>query len=220
MLDCVEISPPTSATATVIWLHGLGADGNDFVPIIGELGMGDRHNVRFIFPNAPMLPVTINGGMQMPAWYDIKGIDIIDEQDAVGIRASALEIDALIEREIDSGIGPGRIILAGFSQGGAMALHAGIRQNQPLAGIMALSAYLPLYDTVPAEAVTANRGTSIFMAHGSEDPIVPAGLGRGSRDLLIDAGYPVEWHEYPMAHQVCLPEVATIGRWLHKHLAP
>ncbi|KEZ77729.1 Carboxylesterase [Salinisphaera hydrothermalis C41B8] len=218
MLDCVEIQPPNPATASVIWLHGLGADGNDFVPIIPELGLGDAHSVRFVFPNAPQQPVTINGGMRMPAWYDIKGADIADKQDRPGIEASTAEIETLIAREIDAGIPADRIVLAGFSQGGAVALHAGLRHNTPLAGIMALSTYLPLHDSLATEASDANRGIPIFMAHGSEDPIVPIALGHGSRDRLLAAGYAVDWHEYPMAHQVCLPEIATIGRWLRERL--
>lgn len=219
MLDCVEIQPPATAAASVIWLHGLGADGNDFVPIVPELGLGEGHSVRFVFPNAPQQPVTINGGMRMPAWYDIKGADIADKQDREGIEASTSEIEALIAREIEAGIPANRIVLAGFSQGGAVALHSGLRHGATLAGIMALSTYLPLHDALAAEAGEANRGVSIFMAHGSEDPIVPVTLGRNSRDLLLDAGYAVDWHEYPMAHQVCLPEIATIGRWLRERLA-
>ncbi|WP_109995309.1 alpha/beta hydrolase [Salinisphaera sp. LB1] len=219
MLDCVEIQPPAAATASVIWLHGLGADGNDFVPIIPELGLGEQHAIRFVFPNAPQRPVTVNGGMRMPAWYDIKGVDIADKQDREGIEASAVEIEALISREIEAGIPAHRIVLAGFSQGGAVALHTGLRHGAPLAGIMALSTYLPLHDALAAEASNANRGVAIFMAHGSEDPVVPITLGRNSRDRLAEAGYAVDWHEYPMAHQVCLPEIATIGRWLRERLA-
>lgn len=218
MLDCIEIQPPGSPSASVIWLHGLGADGNDFVPIVPELGLGDDHTVRFVFPNAPQRPVTINGGMRMPAWYDIVGVDIADKQDREGIQASAAQIEALVAREVESGIRPERIVLAGFSQGGAIALHTGLRHDARLAGIMALSTYLPLHDGLAAEASDANRELPIFMAHGSEDPMVPITLGRGSRDHLITAGYSVDWHEYPMAHQVCLPEIATIGRWLRERL--
>ncbi|MGB7756140.1 MAG: alpha/beta fold hydrolase [Salinisphaera sp.] len=219
MLDCVELQPPAAATASVIWLHGLGADGNDFVPIVPELGLGERHSVRFVFPNAPQQPVTVNGGMRMPAWYDIKGVDIADKQDREGIEASAAQIEVLIAREIEAGIPADRIVLAGFSQGGAVALHTGLRHGASLAGIMVLSTYLPLHEALAAEADAANRGVPIFMAHGSEDPIVPITLGHNSRDLLVDAGYTVDWHEYPMAHQVCLPEIATIGRWLRERLA-
>ncbi|RJS92550.1 alpha/beta hydrolase [Salinisphaera sp. Q1T1-3] len=218
MLECVEIEPAKAATAAVIWLHGLGADGNDFVPIIDELGLGDGHSVRFVFPNAPSRPVTVNNGMAMPAWYDIAGTDIADKQDADGIAASAREIEALIGREVERGIPPERIVLAGFSQGGAMALHTGLRQSPALAGVMALSAYLPLHDRLTDEAASASQAVSVFMAHGTEDPVVPIALGRGSRDQLVAAGYDVAWHEYPMAHQVCLPQIATIGRWLRTRL--
>lgn len=218
MLDCVEIQPPGPTTASVIWLHGLGADGNDFVPIVPELGLGDDHGVRFVFPNAPQQPVTINGGMHMPAWYDIAGVDIADKQDRQGIHASAAEIETVIAREIESGIAAGRVVLAGFSQGGAIALHTGLRHASSLAGIMALSSYLPLHDSLTAEANPANQDVSICMAHGSQDPVVPITLGRASRDQLTKAGYTVDWHEYPMAHQVCGPEIATIGRWLRERL--
>lgn len=219
MLDCVEIESPAPADACVIWLHGLGADGNDFVPIVPELNLGASHSVRFVFPNAPSRPVTVNNGMSMPAWYDIKGIDIADKQDAEGIAATADAINALIQREIEAGIEPERIVLAGFSQGGAIALHVGLRQSRPLAGIMALSTYLPLHDRLAREAQPASQNVAIFMAHGTEDPVVPISLGQASREQLEAAGYQVAWHEYPMAHQVCLPEIATIGRWLRERLA-
>lgn len=219
MLDCVEIQSPGPTTASVIWLHGLGADGNDFVPIVPELGLGDDHGVRFVFPNAPQQPVTVNGGMRMPAWYDILSVDIADQQDEPGIRASAAEIETLIAHEVESGIAAERLVLAGFSQGGAIALHTGLRHSASLAGIMALSSYLPLHDSLAAEAGTANREASIFMAHGSEDPIIPIALGRTSRDHLTAAGYAVDWNEYSMAHQVCAPEITTVGRWLRERLS-
>ena len=219
MLDRIQIQPPETPDASVIWLHGLGADGNDFVPIIDELGLGSAHGVRFVFPNAPSRPVTVNNGMSMPAWYDIKGIDIADKQDAEGIAATADEINAIIDHEIEAGIEASRVVLAGFSQGGAIALHVGLRQARPLAGIMALSTYLPLHDRLAGEAAAASQNVPIFMAHGSEDPVVPIGLGQASREQLEAAGYSVAWHEYPMAHQVCLPEIATIGRWLRERLA-
>ena len=218
MLDCIEIEPNGPATASVIWLHGLGADGNDFVPIVDELGLPADHGVRFVFPNAPVQPVTINNGMPMRAWYDIKGMAIADKQDAEGIRASAREIEQLIDREGERGIAPERIVLAGFSQGGAIALHTGLRHARGLAGIMALSTYLPLAETLGDEASDANRGVSILQAHGSQDPVVPMQLGQASRDHMLEAGYDVAWHEYPMQHQVCLPQIATIGRWLGERL--
>ena len=218
MLDCIEIESPNAATASVIWLHGLGADGNDFVPIVDELGLGADHGIRFVFPNAPVRPVTVNNGMAMRAWYDIKGVAIADKQDAEGITASAAEIEALIAREHERGVPSERIVLAGFSQGGAIALHTGVRHGEKLAGIMALSTYLPLHDRLAAEAAPANRDVSIFMAHGSQDPVVPISLGRFSRDTLAEAGYDVAWHEYPMPHQVCLPEIQAIGAWLTARL--
>jgi phospholipase/carboxylesterase len=218
MLDCIEIEPKTTARASVIWLHGLGADGNDFVPIVDELGLGADHGIRFVFPNAKTRPVTINNGMTMRAWYDIKGMAIADKQDAEGIRDSAAEIEQLIAREAERGVAPESIVIAGFSQGGAIALHTGVRHADRLAGIMGLSAYLPLADSLATEASDANRATPVLMAHGSQDPVVPVQLGQASRDQLLDAGYDVAWHEYPMQHQVCMPQIATIGRWLGERL--
>lgn len=214
MLDCVELQPPRQATASIIWLHGLGANGHDFVPIVPELGLGEQHGIRFIFPHAPPRPVTINGGMRMPAWYDIADPDIAAQPDQPGIETSSHQIAALIQNEITRGILSENIVLAGFSQGGAIALHAGLRQPVPLAGIMALSTYLPLQHRLEQEQAPANYGISIFMAHGEADPIVPITLGRTSRDCLTRAGYGVEWNEYPMAHEVCLPEIVAIGHWL------
>lgn len=218
MLDCIEIEPKTTARASVIWLHGLGADGNDFVPIVDELGLGADHGIRFVFPNAKPRPVTINNGMTMRAWYDIKGMAIADKQDAEGIRDSAAEIEQLIAREAERGVAPESIVIAGFSQGGAIALHTGVRHADRLAGIMGLSTYLPLADSLATEASDANRATPVLMAHGSQDPVVPVQLGQASRDQLLDAGYDVAWHEYPMQHQVCMPQIATIGRWLGERL--
>jgi phospholipase/carboxylesterase len=218
MLDCIEIEPQAAATASVIWLHGLGADGNDFVPIVEELGLPAGHGIRFVFPNAPVRPVAVNNGMAMRAWYDIKGMAIEDKQDAEGIRDSADAIEQLLAREIERGVAAERIVLAGFSQGGAIALHAGVRHGAALAGVMGLSTYLPLAETLEKEASDANRDVSIFMAHGSQDPVVPISLGQASRDHLLDAGYDVAWHEYPMQHQVCMPQIATIGRWLAERL--
>lgn len=219
MLDCVTLPAPSNTRATVIWLHGLGADGNDFVPIVPELGLGDAHGVKFLFPNAPHQPVTLNGGMHMPAWYDIQGTDIADKQDRAGIEASAARIEALIAQEIANGIPASRIVLAGFSQGGAVALHTALRHGAPLAGLMALSTYLPLHDSLTSEASPANRAIPIFMAHGNQDPMVPFELGQASCRILQQNGYAVDWHEYPMAHEVCQPEVETIGHWLQARLA-
>lgn len=214
MLDCIEIQPGAPADAAIIWLHGLGADGNDFVPIIDELGLPEGHGLRFVFPNAPVRPVTVNGGMAMRAWYDIVGVDIAAREDAAGISDAGDEIRTLIAREVERGIAAERIVVAGFSQGGALALHTGLRHDTRLAGVMALSSYLPLRDTLAAEASSANRGLPIFMAHGSADPVVPPALGEGSRDLLEAAGYTVAWHGYNMQHQVCLEEIHAIGAWL------
>ena len=218
MLDCIEIEPKTTARASVIWLHGLGADGNDFVPIVDELGLGTDHGIRFVFPNAKTRPVTINNGMAMRAWYDIKGMAIADKQDAEGIHDSAAEIEQLIARELERGVATESIVIAGFSQGGAIALHTGVRHADRLAGIMGLSTYLPLAETLASEASDANRATPVLMAHGSHDPVVPVQLGQTSRDHLLEQGYNVAWHEYPMQHQVCMPEIATIGRWLGERL--
>lgn len=220
MLDCIELEPDGTANASVIWLHGLGADGNDFVPVVEQLGLPSGHGLRFVFPNAPKRRVTVNNGMMMPAWYDIKGLDIADKQDAEGIRASAADIEALIARETDRGIARDHIVIAGFSQGGAIALHTGVRHEQTLAGIMALSAYLPLADRLGAEAQITNARTPIFMAHGTADPVVPIALGRSSRDALLRAGYDVAWHEYPMQHQVCMAQIRNIGSWLVALLMP
>lgn len=216
MLDCIEIDAPGTTSATIIWLHGLGADGNDFVPIINELGLPADHGLRFVFPNAPVQPVTINDGMGMRAWYDILGVDLAAREDADGINDSRQAIEALIARENARGIPTHRIILAGFSQGGAIALHTALRHADRLAGIMALSTYLPLRDTLVEQASAANRDTPLFMAHGETDPVVPLKLGTASRDLLEAAGYQVAWHNYKMQHQVCIDEIHAIGAWLRE----
>jgi len=214
MLDCIEIQPRAPASAAVIWLHGLGADGNDFVPVVDELGLAHDHGVRFVFPHAPVRPVTLNGGMAMRAWYDIRAVDIAAREDDAGIRASQADIEHLIAREIERGIAAERIVLAGFSQGGALALHTGVRHARRLAGILALSCYLPLRDTLGTERAAANRDVPLFMAHGRQDPVVPCMLGEASRDLLVAAGYTIAWHSYDMPHQVCLEEIQAIGAWL------
>jgi phospholipase/carboxylesterase len=218
-LDCVELEPESPATACVIWLHGLGADGNDFVPIVPELRLPDSMALRFVFPHAPIRPVTLNGGMRMRAWYDILGLDRALREDEAGIRESQAQIEALIRRENARGIPSGRIVLAGFSQGGAITLQTGLRYPEKLAGLMVLSSYLPLRDRFTAEISAANRATPIFMAHGEFDYMLPLQLGSASRDLLQQNGYPVEWHAYPMEHQVCLEEIRDIAAWLRKVLA-
>lgn len=218
-MDALEIiagsSTPDSA---VIWLHGLGADGHDFAPIVPELNLPPSARIRFIFPHAPMLPVTINGGYVMPAWYDVKSLDLRQEEDDAGIRASQRRLETLIQGVVERGIPSSRIVLAGFSQGGAIALHTGLRHPSPLAGVLALSTYLPLPHTVMAETSPANAGLPILMAHGTADSVIPLTQGAASRDFLQKTGHPVDWHEYPMAHSVCPQEIADIGAWLARAL--
>jgi len=212
--DSVVLAPAAAATATVIWLHGLGADGHDFVPIVPELRLPPRPGVRFVFPHAPARPVTINNGMHMRAWYDIKVLSAGGPEDEAGIRESAALLAQYIQRERKTGVAAGRIVVAGFSQGGAIALHAALRHPERLAGVMALSSYLPLRASLVAEAAAANRDLPILMCHGRFDPVLPMQLGAASRDLLRAEGYAVEWKEYPMQHQVCLEEVQDIANFL------
>ncbi len=218
MTDTVELETGPNPTGSIIWLHGLGADGHDFEPIVPELRLPEELPLRFVFPHAPVRPVTINGGMAMRAWYDIFGFDRDGPVDEEGIRASGEILTELIRREQDRGIESNRIVVAGFSQGGAIALHAALRYPQSLAGLMALSTYLPLMSRFDAEVVrneeAANQGISIFMAHGSFDPVLPMQLGTSSADLLTKAGFNIEWHDYPMAHAVCSEEIAHIRDWL------
>ena len=195
-------------------MHGLGADGNDFVPVVDELGLPPQLAVRFIFPHAPMQPVTINGGFIMRAWYDVFNQDLSFREDEAGVRRSQQEIEKLITKEKDRGIGASRIVLAGFSQGGAIALQTGLRHPERLAGIMALSSYLPLASTLATEANAANHAVPIFMAHGTADPLIPLPLASLSRERLEQQGYQVEWHQYLMPHSVCLEEIQDIGQWL------
>jgi phospholipase/carboxylesterase len=212
LLDAIEITTGEPPSLAVIWLHGLGADGHDFEPIVPELGL--RIPVRFVFPHAPVRPVTINGGMAMRAWYDILGFDRQAAEDAGGIRASAAAVTALIDRELARGMASDRIVLAGFSQGGAIALHTALREPRPLAGVLALSTYLPLAATLAAERSAANSGLPIFMAHGTADTVLPLTLAESARRTLGALGYEVEWHAYPMPHSVCMEEVSAIGAWL------
>jgi phospholipase/carboxylesterase len=214
----IVLEPQSPATASVIWLHGLGADGYDFVPIANELRLPASLAVRFIFPHARQRPVTINNGFVMRAWYDITGIGPGSTEDDTGIRESGVVVDRYIESEVARGIASERIVIAGFSQGGAIALQAALRHPQRLAGAMALSTYLPLRQTVASEAAEANRGLSILMCHGLRDAMVPATLGKASRDLLQGLGYEVEWQSYPMEHQVCMEEVGDISKWLQARL--
>ncbi len=203
----------------VIWLHGLGADGYDFEPIVPALKMPATPVVRFVFPHAPMRPVTINGGMVMRAWYDITGMELVRNEDADGVEESAAQVRALIAEQNRDGIPAERIILAGFSQGGAIALHAGLRYPEALAGIMALSTYVPLKERLADDADPANRTIPIFMAHGTYDPVIPLALGEASRKLLQELGYAVEWRTYPMQHAVNPEEIDHIGHWLRAHIA-
>ncbi len=213
-LPAVEIETAPNPNTSIIWMHGLGADGNDFVPMVKELDFCLPDPTRFVFPHAPMAPVTINAGYVMRAWYDILLPDMSLSEDEKGIRRTQLEIDKLIARERSRGVASTKIILAGFSQGGAMALHAGLRYPEKLAGILALSTYLPLSAALPVEAQAANSNTPIFMAHGKMDTVVPLILGQVSRDRLMHLGYQVEWHEFPMAHSVCMEEVTDIGAFI------
>jgi phospholipase/carboxylesterase len=211
LLESVEIAPRGAPELAVIWLHGLGADGHDFEPIVPELRL--RRAVRFVFPHAPVRPVTINNGVEMRAWYDIAGFDFRAEDDT-GIRASAAAVARLVDREIERGVAAERIVLAGFSQGGAIALHLALRESRRLAGALALSTYLPLAATLAREKSEANAALPIFMAHGEYDPVIPVAQAEASRRFLEREGYAVDWHAYPMQHAVCAAEIAAIGAWL------
>lgn len=214
-LETLEISSGGKVDAAIIWLHGLGADGHDFASVVEELRLP---GVRFILPHAPQRPVTINGGYMMRAWYDLLGLEINSPQDEVGIRASQALIEALIAAEQQRGIQPQRIVLAGFSQGGAIALHTGLRHPQRLAGILALSTYIPLKPALAGEIHPANRDLPIFMAHGSFDNVISLPISQVSASLLTQHGYKLDWHEYPMAHSVCLEEITDIRKFLCKIL--
>ncbi len=212
------IEPKGRTSASVIWLHGLGADAHDFEPIVPELGEVLCDSVRFVFPFAPHRPVTVNGGMVMRAWYDVADTDLARRADEEGVRESGKLLSALVDTEIKNGLSSNRIVLAGFSQGGAIALHAGLRYPRPLAGILALSTYLPLHQAAREEASDANRSVPIFMAHGSQDPVIPLSASEASRDFLTSLGYVVECHTYPMPHSVCGEEVRDIRDWLSRTL--
>ena len=218
LLPRIELESAPLPLCAVIWLHGLGADGNDFASIVPQLDLRGCPPIRFIFPHAPSMPVTINGGYVMPAWYDILGANLVDRQDVAGIQKSEKAIVALIEQEAARGIAYERIVLAGFSQGCAMALHTGLRLPHRLAGIMALSGYLPLADRFPTERHTANAKTPVFMAHGTQDPVVILKRGEDSRDALKALGHPVQWHTYPMPHSVHPQEITDIAAYLKQVL--
>ena len=219
LLETIELDSAADPTVSIIWMHGLGADGNDFVPLVKELDLRGCPAIRFIFPNAGTMPVTINNGYVMRSWYDIVSSDLVRREDEGGLRASQAQIEALIAREKARGIPASRIILAGFSQGCAMTLQTGLRHPETLAGLMCLSGYLPLADKTAAERTPASLQTPIFMAHGTADPVVQIARAQQSRDLLTGMGYKVEWHEYMMQHSLCLEEIDAIGAWLKKVLA-
>jgi phospholipase/carboxylesterase len=217
--DEVILEPAAGAAdATVIWMHGLGADGYDFVPLIPELQLPEKARVRFVFPHAEVRPVTINGGYAMRAWYDIRDLSPEGRDDEEGFAGARARIEAIIAREVGAGILAARIVLAGFSQGGAVALHVGLRHEEALAGILALSCYLPMHARLAAELAPANRAIPILMCHGSEDSVVVPRFGERSRDVLRTAGLDVDWHMYPMGHNLCQPEVGDMARWLRERL--
>jgi phospholipase/carboxylesterase len=214
MLDYLQRDLGENPAFTVIWLHGLGADGHDFEPIVPELNLPPASSVRFIFPHAPEQAVTINGGMVMRSWYDILSMEIARQVDEAGIDQSAELVKELLAQELDRGISSDHILLAGFSQGGAIALHTALQYDKPLLGILALSTYLPVPGRIPAGGNTANQSTPIFMGHGTQDPVVPMQLGRQSCDHLVEQGYSVAWHSYPMQHSVNMDEIRDVGVWM------
>ena len=213
-LELVELATGPNPSGTVIWMHGLGADGWDFVPIVRELPLPDGLQLRFIFPHAPVRPVTINNGVSMRAWYDISQMDLARVPDEGGIRESQASIEQLLAREVARGVDASRIVLAGFSQGGVIALQTGLRHAQKLGGIVALSTYLALENSLDAEGAPANRRTPILMVHGNQDPVIPLELADASQRALVARGYDVEWQTYPMPHAVCAEEVEVIGDFL------
>lgn len=219
LLETIELSTTEHPDAAVIWLHGLGADGNDFVPIVRELDLSGCGGIRFVFPHAATMPVTINGGYVMRAWYDILSRDLVRKEDEAGLRNSEARIAQLIEREIARGIPASRIVLAGFSQGCAMTLQTGLRYPQALAGMLCLSGYLPLAGTVGTERHAVNQQTPIFLGHGRSDGVVTIDRAESSRDQLLELGYAVEWHDYLMQHSVCEEEIVDIGHWLRRVLS-
>ncbi len=217
-LQTIELNPGAAPRATVVILHGLGADGTDFLPMADELRLGAVGPVRYVFPRAPVQPVTINGGQPMRAWYDILGADLVRREDTGGLRKSIAAVNALLLREAERGVPSHRIVLAGFSQGCAITLGAGIRHNQRLAGLVGMSGYMPLADTTEAERHSANTQTPVFLAHGVRDGVVPLARGEAARDQLQALGQPVQWQQYPMEHSVCMEEVQALQQWLLKVL--
>ncbi len=217
--DAVVVEPKSNHKASIIWLHGLGADGHDFEPIVPELGLSIDTGIKFIFPNAPVRPVTINGGVAMRAWYDVRKTNLREFEDEKSIVESTVLINHYIEKEVANGIPSEKIIIAGFSQGGAIALHCGTRYCDTLAGIVALSTYLPLPQNLDAEKSAANSDTSIFMAHGIYDLIIPVDQGKSSAATLKESGYDIQFIEYTMEHAVCMEEITAIGKWITERLA-
>jgi len=218
LLQTIEKETGANPTAAIIWMHGLGADANDFVPMLQELDLSGLPAIRFIFPNADTMPVTVNGGYVMRAWYDIVATDLGRQEDEAGLRASQLKVEALMARENARGIPNERIILAGFSQGCAMTLQTGLRQKTKLAGMLCLSGYVPIAAKAAAEHTPESKATPIFLVHGRMDPVIQIARATASRDLLVDWGYNVEWHEYAMQHSLCQQEVDDISAWLKRVL--
>ncbi len=216
--DAVFIEPKQQHKTSVIWLHGLGADGHDFKPVVPQLGLDDELGIRFIFPHAPVRPITINGGMSMRAWYDVKAIDLTRQEDAESIKESANLMEGLIQEERDKNIPTNKIILAGFSQGGAMALYTGLRYSSSLAGILALSTYMPLLENLAGEIHKANKATSILQMHGTFDPVIPVFTAKDTFQKLEELDCQIEWQEYPMLHAVCPQQLSDIGEWIGKRL--
>ncbi|MRV73328.1 carboxylesterase [Duganella sp. FT92W] len=216
VLDSIEINTSANPELAVIWMHGLGDSGEGWAPIVNELDLAGLPGIRFVFPHANMMPVTINGGYTMRSWYDIVHTDLGRQEDEKGLRESQVLVEALIAREIARGIPASRIVLGGFSQGCAMTLQTGLRYPEKLAGLMCLSGYVPMADKVAAERSAANQDTPIFMVHGTMDPVIPISRATASRDLLAQLGYKIEWHDYPMQHSACAEEVQHISAWLKK----
>lgn len=220
MPESIEVGGGDKPVGTVIWLHGLGADGHDFEPIVPELKLDGQTDLRFVFPHAPIRPVTINGGVPMRAWYDVISLERSGPQDEAGIRDSAASLEKLIEREHDRGLPYNHIVVAGFSQGGAIAMHTAMRFPERLGGLLALSTWMPLESTIRDEVVQSvtsqPRDLPVLMAHGSFDPMLPIAAGKHARDIMQEAGFDVQWHDYPMAHAVCADEIGEIRQWLLK----
>lgn len=217
--DAVIIEPRQQHSASIIWLHGLGADGHDFEAIVPELKLSDELGIRFIFPHAPKMPISINGGMSMRAWYDVRNPDLTLQEDSDSIKLSSRLIKTFVEHELDSGIVSNRIILAGFSQGGAIALYTGLRYSQPLAGILALSTYLPLLDNTASDINSANQSTSILQMHGQFDPIIPISTAKRTYELMQKLGLNIDWKDYPIPHSLCAPQIEVISSWIKQQLS-